>query len=305
MSLNRKKEKKKHDDSYDDKYKPRRIKGKIITSLIVILSVSCITVLGKVSYGIIKNYKDNSKTYDSLSKQVSSSVDGAKVNDVPNKNENKGQKPVSPGNQNKDPNNESGSDSLVQSYAPCSPEKYTEKFNKCKSINSDYCGWIIIPNTYINYPITKGNCSYYLKHDFYKRSSNYGCITVDDGVKNPFQEGITILHGHHMANGSMFASLKLFKNSSFAMSNRYVYVELDGYFRSYRIFSVFVEPATQQTYQTGLKDRDLIEHIKWLKGKSMFDFGQYEPDGNSQILILSTCSYESNNYRLLVCAYLE
>ena len=31
MSLKRKKEKKKHDDSYDDKYKPRRIKGKIIT----------------------------------------------------------------------------------------------------------------------------------------------------------------------------------------------------------------------------------------------------------------------------------
>lgn len=250
---------------------------------------------GTFIYDYVKTYKKNSSSYENLNKRVNSVVTAQLEQGDPNEVVN------GEGIQTE----ESSSYDLgkVVGYSPTSMESYRKKFQECSNINSDYCGWITIPNTYVNYPIVKGDVDYYLKHDFYGNANEYGCIVVDNNCSEPFTEPITILHGHHMANGTMFASLKLFKDQSFANSNKFIYVDLDGYYAQYKVFSVFVEHATEESYRTGLGGQDLVNHANWLRSKSMVALDDFQPNENSKLLVLSTCSYESDNYRLLVCGY--
>ena len=46
--------------------------------------------------------------------------------------------------------------------------------------NEDIFGWIEVPNTNINYPVTKTtNNEYYLTHDLYKRANGGGWVFLD------------------------------------------------------------------------------------------------------------------------------
>lgn len=249
---------------------------KILLILTIVVCLVGIPVLGVKAYKIIKGYSNSSESYKSLNKQVTQSL-------IKSSEESKDFLDTeNPGESN-------------------NVEDLRSRFLDLKNINDDYCGWISIPNTNVNYPITTGDCNYYLSHDFYGNKNEYGCITTDDSAIEPFVDSITILHGHHMSDGSMFATLKLFKDKSFALSNE-IYVELYNEIRVYDVFSVIVEEANKETYKSNLWGGELSEHLDYLKSKSIIDLSENLGENLNRILVLSTCSYESENYRLVICA---
>ena len=249
---------------------------KVLLILTVVVCLVGIPFLGIKAYKIIKGYSESSASYESLNKQVAQSVTEYSKNSE-------------------------GSKATSNSSKPNTTEDLKSRFLELKNINDDYCGWISIPNTNVNYPITNGDCDYYLSHDFYGNKNEYGCITTDDSVNEPFVDSVTILHGHHMSDGGMFATLKLFRDKSFAVSNR-IYVELYNEIRVYDVFSVIVEKANKETYKANLLGEEFSEHLSYLKSKSAIDLSENLDENSNRILVLSTCSYESENYRLVICA---
>lgn len=273
------------------------MKKRLLALLITVVSLGCMGFCARIIYTNVRDYEKNNSSYEKLNEKVNNVVTTSQL-DTTSSNEDS---EVVDGEGIK--SDDSNASNKVMCYSPINVESYRKKFLECQSINSDYCGWITIPNTYVNYPVVKGDVDYYLKHDFYRNPNEYGCIVVDKNCSNPFKESITILHGHHMANGTMFASLKLFKNQSFADANKFIYVDLDSNYQQYKIFSVFVEHVTEDSYKTGLYGKELVDHANWLKSKSIIRLDDFQPSAETSLLILSTCSYESENYRLLVCAY--
>ena len=91
-------------------------------------------------------------------------------------------------------------------------EKYAEVFAQ----NDDLIGWISIPGTRIDYPVmqTKDDPDFYLKHAFDKSYSNYGVPYAAENCDADISDNM-VLYGHHMNNGSMFGSLKKYKDEGF------------------------------------------------------------------------------------------
>ena len=83
----------------------------------------------------------------------------------------------------------------------------------CSRSTSDVIGWIAIPGTEISYPLVQGTDSdYYLTHTWNQNSSAVGAIFMDCRCSADFSGFNTIVYGHRMNNGSMFAALKHYKS---------------------------------------------------------------------------------------------
>ena len=97
------------------------------------------------------------------------------------------------------------------------PSDYCNKVYNLKYDNPDTRGWITITNTNINYAFTQSEDNYfYLDHDFYGNEDHSGWVFMD--FRNSFddngqQSDVLTLYGHNMANGSMFSTLKKYRDN--------------------------------------------------------------------------------------------
>ena len=165
----------------------------------------------------------------------------------------------------------------------------------------DYRGWIKIDNTNINYPIVQGqDNSFYLHKDINKNYLASGSIFMNY-LNDGFNDESTVLFGHHMRNGTMFAQLKKYKERDFFYGNNDIYIELENSKTlRYRVFSAYVTDAKDNYIKTDFDNKvqykDFLEKIK---NKSIYK-SDIDIDENDKIITLSTCSYEFNDARMVV-----
>ncbi len=114
-------------------------------------------------------------------------------------------------------------------------------FNELQAVNEEIYAWISIPNANVNYPIlqSKSEKSYYLTHNVNKKKSSYGAIYTQYYNKTDFSDYNTIIYGHNMKNGTMFGSLKRFRDKTFFDENQYIEIYMPGRILKYRIFSAY------------------------------------------------------------------
>ena len=98
----------------------------------------------------------------------------------------------------------------VQSGAP------NVDFAALSRINPDIVGWLYCEGTQINYPVVQGSDDeYYLDHLFDGTQNASGCLFLDSRVDASFSSVHSIIYGHHMRSGAMFAALDGYKRQSF------------------------------------------------------------------------------------------
>ena len=81
-------------------------------------------------------------------------------------------------------------------------------FDALRTLNPGIVGWLVVPGTGISYPMVQGsNNSRYLHHTFLGVRNNSGAIFLDYRSAPDFTDAFTIVYGHNMQDGSMFAPL--------------------------------------------------------------------------------------------------
>lgn len=165
------------------------------------------------------------------------------------------------------------------------------KFADLKQTNPDVVGWITVPDTYIDYPIVKTNDNdYYLDRSFTGAHLNSGTIFVDFRNEGDLTDRNTVIYGHNMASGAMFAHLAKFKSSSFLKKQPYIYIQTENGIYVYKVFSVYetnkYNPYTR-IYFSG--DKDFLEWAKSMKNSSIKNVS-YSPKQDDKIITLSTCT---------------
>ena len=157
------------------------------------------------------------------------------------------------------------------------------------------------------YPVTIGEDNdYYLSHGADREQNRAGAIFLDYQNKPDFSDANTVVYGHRMNDGSMFASLHKFEDEAFFRENRYVYLYLpDGTVNVYDIFDASVVGDMDEAYTLGFEDDDaFLDYLTKMKNRSAAAFNR-EITSQDGIITLSTCiQYEDEN-RYIVQAVLE
>ena len=179
-------------------------------------------------------------------------------------------------------------------------------FTALREVNRDVQGWIMIPGTVISSPLLQGEDNqYYLKHTWKKWTSAVGAIFLEWQNSPDLSDFNTIIYGHRMNNGSMFASLKNYKKQSYWAAHPCVYITDDNGSHKYEIFAAYEVSTTGTTYQLGFSDDASKQaFIDYCLEQSVIDTG-ITPTVYDRVLTLSTCTGNGHATRWVVQAVLK
>lgn len=178
-------------------------------------------------------------------------------------------------------------------------------FRALQEINPDVVGWFLIPGTGISYPLLQGETNNtYLRHTWRKEYSTRGSIFLDSQCSRDLTDFNTIVYGHRMRNGTMFAPLANYGSESYRLAHPCVYIVTEeGTFR-YEIFAVYETDTSAPAYRLGMSSEKARQaFLDDCLALSFLDTG-LKPTPADRVLTLSTCTPASNDERLVVQAVL-
>ena len=204
----------------------------------------------------------------------------------------------------------------------------TQKAREWKRRNKDYIGWLRFDGTYVDYPvmldpgeIEEGDPvygpearvpnSFYLDHSWDMSYFRDGAIYMD--CKDNFsgadceQSENLVIYGHNMANGTMFGSVRRYRQDPEYFYDN-AFIELSNCYKDYKyvIFAFLITPgsynATDFIYWN-MENMDSKEdfdfYIDNCKAKWLLDTG-VDVEYGDQLLTLSTCYADYDNSRFIV-----
>ena len=175
--------------------------------------------------------------------------------------------------------------------------------------NSDFVGWISIDDTQIDYPVVKSSeddPEYYLRRDFDKNYSFSGIPFIGGGCDE--YSDIFIIYAHNMKNGTMFTDLDKYADADWAAKHMEFEFSTLREKRKYRVFAAFKTKIGSENefkyydFTGNFKSEEYDDIVAKFLEKSEVALGEV-PTDKAQILILSTCSYHTDNGRFVVAAY--
>lgn len=171
---------------------------------------------------------------------------------------------------------------------------YKVDLTSIKAQNPDTIGWIILPDTRINYPIVKSkDNAEYLTTTFEGQTANSGAIFMDMLCSSDFTDENAIIYGHNMKNGSMFRALNNLTDKEYFWRHHIFCIDTGNGFENYEIISCYETVETDlSSWQISFESKEAYE--EWLKTivkRCNYTCAPY--DANKNTITLSTCRGKS------------
>ena len=193
-------------------------------------------------------------------------------------------------------------------YKTAAPDNHQPDFDELMEINPDIYAWLYIPNTAVDYPVARstsdGDDSFYLEHNVYRQYQFSGTIYSEIKNSPDMHDRVTVMYGHNMLNGSMFATLHNFGNKDFFEQNNTAFVLTKDKVLTYLIYSAYTYDdrhilntnnfANDEVFQRYL-DETLDPHAIDANVREGIDLSI-----DNKILTLSTCTSGPSDTRYLV-----
>ena len=160
--------------------------------------------------------------------------------------------------------------------------------------NEDIIGWIQVDGTKIDYPILYDTTfnRYYLNHNFKGTTTGYGSIFVLSENANDFTDFNTIVYGHNMLDGSMFAQLHQFRKKDFFDSHGQIILYTPDRKLTYQVFAAYrrdnLNIITNNDFTAEELRTQYIDSIYTNTAVANFK-PEYQVTASDRILTLSTC----------------
>lgn len=169
--------------------------------------------------------------------------------------------------------------------------------------NSDIVGTIKIEGTDIDTMLVQAKDNeYYLNHSYDKSSNSMGAIFID--YRNSLEDKKILIYGHNFRYRSGgFHELTKYVSKDFYNEFPYIEIVINDKKKQYLIFSVMIEKSEKypHTIVNFSNTRKYLEHLYWLKGRSIYDTN-VEINENDYIITLQTCYYNPENSYLIINA---
>lgn len=177
--------------------------------------------------------------------------------------------------------------------------------------NPDMVGWIRIDGTDIDYPVVQraDDPTYYLKHDFEKHYTDYGCPFMQADCDALAPSDNLIIYGHNTKDGSMFADLAKYRSKNFWQNHKTVWFDTELGSSAYEIFAVIHTTVQADSadafpfyrFVDAAAPEEFADYVSACQARVLYDTGISAEYGD-KLLTLSTCDNITDDGRLLVIA---
>ena len=174
-------------------------------------------------------------------------------------------------------------------------------FDALREINPDVIGWLRYEDTVIDYPVVQGEDNEtYLSMLFDRTWGGCGTLFADCITEAPFRQFNTIVYGHHMKDGTMFACFNNLKDPEYC--KKYPRFELftpEGKY-ALEIWAFLNQPSDSTVYTTNFFDDEGKQgHLDLVRSLADYTTG-VDVSVNDRLVELSTCAYEFEEARYIV-----
>lgn len=198
---------------------------------------------------------------------------------------------------------------VIDEEAP-EEQEYVEipvDFDALWAINPDIYAWIEVPGTVISYPILHrgGDDPFYSHHSSDGAYYSGGSVYSEDYNSEDFTDPMTVLYGHNLRNGTMFAQLNDFADVTVFTEHPRIYVYLPDRALVYDIFCASPHSNEHLLANHDFTDREDFEtfYSDLAATRNMganFRTPLFPTFGSDRVLTLSTCYRPNNQMRFLV-----
>lgn len=186
-------------------------------------------------------------------------------------------------------------------------ENHNINWSKIQKANSDVYAWIYIPKTNIDYAIVQATGdetdTFYLNRNLEKEYEFAGSIFSEKQTSRDFSDPVTLIYGHNMKNGSMFATLHKFEDPDFFKKNKYIYIYTPDRRLTYKIYSAYIYDDRHILNSFDFSNKEIREqYFSHTLNPDSVSKNTRKADLNpdSKIITLSTCTNGAANTRYLV-----
>lgn len=191
------------------------------------------------------------------------------------------------------------------------------QFSELLATNGDVKGWITIKNTNIDYVVTQPGSDksddYYLDKDINGDYSKAGTLYLDPLSSVEVGTQNLVIHGHNMVSTKekMFHYLLQYNKDDLAYYKEHPVINFDTIYNTgeWKIFSVFITPGNADSKDffdyrkaTFRNSSDFLNFVYQLRIRSVINADMVDINEKDELLTLSTCSYELDNYRTVIVA---
>ncbi len=165
----------------------------------------------------------------------------------------------------------------------------------------DAVGWIYSPHSYLDYGVVEAEDNDYFLHRFYDGSYSIGgSLFADYRNTRNFSDDNTIIYGHHMNDGTKFASLTNYREQKYYDEHPVMYISTPDMNYRLELFAAFLTDADSEVYTFNFGSE--AEYSAWLQ--RMVAESDFHTDvqlsTRDRVVTLSTCSYEYYDARYVV-----
>lgn len=164
----------------------------------------------------------------------------------------------------------------------------------------DIKGWITIPGTCVDYPVLQSGAQdpeYYLRRTYKGEWRTAGSIFFQWDCTPESRN--TVVYGHNMNDGTMFAVLKKMADPKFRQEHPTAVLQTAEGTRTYRIVTALTTDTTQLPFNRTqfAGDEDFLSFAG-----SMLAGTGYTVQAGDRLLTLVTCAYDWDEARTVVVA---
>lgn len=182
-------------------------------------------------------------------------------------------------------------------------EELTEQVRQLSAEHSDAIGWLYIPDTNIDHPIMQSDDNDYYAHRATDGSYLYaGSLFMDYRNSSDFTDFNSVVYGHNMSNGTMFADIPNYENEDYFIDHSYGWLTTEDDVRLIDFFAVARTPDTSGIY---LSSPNFNEWDNQLRNCASI-YKEIGISAEDNLITLSTCtSAEGNSRTILVGKIIE
>lgn len=177
-------------------------------------------------------------------------------------------------------------------------------FTDLTRANPDIVAWLTIEGTDIDYPVVQASDNqFYLTRTAERRPSRRGAIFLDYSARPDFSDANSVIHGHNLKDGAMFAQLERFKDREFFDRQGQAWLYRPGQTLSLEVMAVAVVDLDSPLYDPVSAGPDALSQYRAALKAAARHWRDLPFDpARDRLVTWSTCSYEHKDARTIVTA---